>query len=168
MRKNAGIGTIYNILILLVCESSRIDNFLLSSAPFRRIINGFSIEDVIDRDHLFMTAGANEGIYMENSLHSTTPVAIIKTSFVSGCIVEPMDILFLEGFGNGFRIEAVSGVETKVTDHDEMWFLNMLAETENEIKGRQRFGLMTSVSAITDMSFVVEGNKFSVIRINAG
>ena len=79
-----------------------------------------------------------------------------------------MNVAFLESFGNGFRVETVSGVEAKVTDHDEMWFLNMLTETENEIEGRQSFGLMTSFAAITDMGFVVEGYDFSVIRINAG
>ena len=55
-----------------------------------------------------MAAWAKEGIDMENTFHGTAPVAMIKTSFVFGCIVKPMDIIFLEGFSNWLRVEAVS------------------------------------------------------------
>ena len=47
-----------------------------------------------------MTVGTGQRIDMEDSTHSSSPMAVIKTGFMKRTIIEHMDILFIEGFYN--------------------------------------------------------------------
>ena len=50
-----------------------------------------------------------------------------------------------------------------------MGFLNMLSEAKKEVNGGKRFRFFFGfVTSFTDMSIVMKGNDFSVVRINTG
>lgn len=115
-----------------------------------------------------MTARADKGINMEYTLHSSAPVTKINTRFVLGSIVEPMNIFFLEGFGNRFRVKAISRVEAEVTNHYEMWILDVLRKAKYKIESGHGFRLTTSFVTIANVSVIVEGNGIAIIRIYTG
>ena len=46
-----------------------------------------------------------------------------------------MEIVFLKSLVNRIGIESMGGVEAEVTDHNEMWILNMLCKTKYEVNG---------------------------------
>ena len=57
---------------------------------------------------------------------------------------------------------AVSGIETVITDHLEMFFRDMLNKKPDEIYCRES----TSDISIVFMTVIVKSNIFTIVRIN--
>ena len=69
---------------------------------------------------------------------------------------------FMDSTTKFFIYFAVSGIETVITDHLEMFFRDMLNKKPDEIYCRES----TSDISIVFMTVIVKSNIFTIVRIN--